>query len=93
LCAKKWDRSGAIELLMPAIQPAELWQERRSLGCIRPADVKIKDRHETISCFGRPMKSFYYDIARREFVATANYRSLVIKFKPSFATKSDRVLV
>src|SRR3970040_127148 len=38
--------SGAIELLMPAIQPAELWQESGRWDDFGPQMLKIKDRHE-----------------------------------------------
>ncbi len=33
---EEMDRAGAFEVLMPAVQPAELWQESQSLGAVRP---------------------------------------------------------
>ena len=44
--------SGAVELLMPAIQPAELWQETGRWQQFGPQMLKINDRHENEFCFG-----------------------------------------
>jgi len=50
---------------------------KRSLGCIRPADVKIKDRHENDFCFD-DMKRLLPILRRREIRSSANYRSTCI---------------
>ena len=49
---EEMDRVGAIELLMPAVQPAELWQESGRWDVFGPQMLKIKDRHERNFCFG-----------------------------------------
>ena len=46
------DRSGAIEVLMPSIQPSELWQESKRWEQFGPQMLKIKDRHKRDFCFG-----------------------------------------
>ncbi|NBS92914.1 MAG: proline--tRNA ligase, partial [Betaproteobacteria bacterium] len=43
---EEMDRTGANELLMPAVQPAELWQETGRWALFGPQMLKIKDRHE-----------------------------------------------
>ena len=43
---EEMNRAGALELLMPAVQPAELWQETGRWDQFGPQMLKIKDRHE-----------------------------------------------
>ena len=71
------DRSGAIEVLMPAIQPAELWQESGRWEVFGPQMLKIKDRHEHDFCFGPTHEEIITDIARREI---KSYRQLPLIF-------------
>ena len=40
------DRAGALELLMPAVQPAELWQESGRWDQFGPELLRLKDRHD-----------------------------------------------
>src|SRR5688572_11696695 len=49
---EEMDATGAIELLMPAIQPAELWRETGRWDVFGPQMLKIKDRHQRDFCFG-----------------------------------------
>jgi prolyl-tRNA synthetase len=46
------DRAGAIEMLMPTIQPAELWRESGRYDAYGPEMLRIKDRHEREMLFG-----------------------------------------
>lgn len=69
--------SGAIEVLMPAIQPAELWQESGRWDVFGPQMLKIKDRHEHDFCFGPTHEEIITDIARREI---RSYRQLPLNF-------------
>jgi len=48
---EEMNKAGAIELLMPAVQPAELWQETGRWDVFGPQMLKIKDRHERDFCF------------------------------------------
>ena len=63
---EEMDRAGAIELLMPAVQPAELWQESGRWGVFGPQMLKIKDRHDRDFCFGPTHEEVISDIVRRE---------------------------
>lgn len=74
---EEMDRSGAIELLMPAVTPAELWQETGRWDVFGPQMLKIKDRHERDFCFGPTHEEVITDIARREI---KSYRQLPINF-------------
>src|SRR6476469_2552480 len=71
------DGSGAIELLMPAVQPAELWQETGRWDVFGPQMLKIKDRHQRDFCFGPTHEEVITDIARREI---KSYRQLPFTF-------------
>lgn len=74
---EEMDRSGGIELLMPAVQPAELWQETGRWEVFGPQMLKIKDRHDNQFCFGPTHEEVITDIARREI---RSYRQLPINF-------------
>ncbi len=71
------NKSGGVELLMPAVQPAELWQETGRWDVFGPQMLKIKDRHENDFCFGPTHEEVITDIARREI---KSYRQLPVNF-------------
>ncbi len=74
---EEMNRAGAIELLMPAVQPAELWQETKRWQKYGPELLRIKDRHERDYCFGPTHEEVITDIARREI---RSYRQLPVNF-------------
>ncbi len=74
---KEMDASGGIELLMPAVQPAELWQESGRWQQYGPELLRIKDRHERDFCFGPTHEEVISDIVRREI---KSYRQLPLNF-------------
>ncbi|PXW86137.1 prolyl-tRNA synthetase [Nitrosomonas sp. Nm84] len=74
---EEMNKSGAIEVLMPAIQPAELWQETGRWDIFGPQMLKIKDRHEHDFCFGPTHEEIITDIARKEI---KSYRQLPLNF-------------
>ena len=71
------NKSCGIELLMPAVQPAELWQETGRWDVFGPQMLKITDRHEKLFCFGPTHEEVITDIARRE---VKSYRQLPLNF-------------
>lgn len=71
------NRAGAIELLMPAVQPAELWEETGRWALFGPQMLKIQDRHKRAFCFGPTHEEVITDIARREI---KSYRQLPLNF-------------
>ena len=74
---EEMDAAGAIELLMPAIQPAELWQESGRWDQFGPQMLKLKDRHERDFCFGPTHEEVITDIVRRDI---KSYRQLPLNF-------------
>ena len=74
---EEMNRAGAIELLMPAVQPAELWQETGRWEVFGPQMLKIKDRHQRDFCFGPTHEEVITDVARREI---KSYRQLPVSF-------------
>jgi len=74
---EEMNNGGGIEMLMPAIQPAELWQETGRWEIFGPQMLKIKDRHDKLFCFGPTHEEVITDIARREI---NSYRQLPVNF-------------
>ena len=74
---EEMNNSGAIELLMPAIHPAELWQETGRWDVFGPQMLKIQDRHDHDFCFGPTHEEVVTDIIRREI---SSYRQLPLNF-------------
>src|SRR5450631_4323672 len=60
------NRAGALELLMPTVQPAELWQESGRWDVYGALMLHIKDRHGRDFCFAPTHEEVITDIARRE---------------------------
>lgn len=71
------NKAGALELLMPAVQPKELWDETGRWAVFGPQMLKIKDRHERDFCFGPTHEEVITDIARREI---NSYKQLPLNF-------------
>ena len=74
---EEMDRAGALELLMPAVQPAELWQESKRWDKYGSLLLRMKDRHERDFCFGPTHEEVITDIARREL---HSYKQLPVNF-------------
>ena len=70
---EEMNRSGAIELSMPAVQPAELWQESGRWEQYGPELLRFKDRHQRDCCFGPTHEEVVSDIVRRD---VKSYRQL-----------------
>jgi prolyl-tRNA synthetase len=69
------ERAGSVELVMPAVQPAELWQESGRWLKYGPELLRIKDRHEREFCFGPTHEEVVTDIVRR---SVTSYRQLPV---------------
>lgn len=74
---EEMNRAGAIELLMPAVQPAELWEETGRWAQFGPQMLKLKDRHKRDFCFGPTHEEVITDLVRREI---KSYRQLPLNF-------------
>jgi prolyl-tRNA synthetase len=74
---EEMDRAGALELLMPAVQPGELWQESGRWQKYGPELLRFKDRHDRDFCFGPTHEEVITDLARREL---KSYRQLPVTY-------------
>jgi prolyl-tRNA synthetase len=74
---EEMDRAGALEVLMPAVQPAELWQESGRWEQYGPELLRLKDRHERPFVIGPTHEEVITDLARREL---KSYRQLPVNF-------------
>ena len=71
------NRAGAVELLMPVVQPAELWQETGRFEKMGPELMRVKDRHDRDFIIQPTSEEVITDIARQEL---RSYRSLPKNF-------------
>jgi len=74
---EEMDRAGAIELLMPLVQPAELWQETGRWDKMGPELLRLKDRHGREFAMQPTSEEVVTDIARSEI---RSYRQLPVNF-------------
>jgi len=71
------NKAGGLEVLMPAIHPAELWQESKRWEQYGPELLRLHDRHNREFCIGPTHEEVITDIARREL---RSYKQLPINF-------------
>ncbi len=74
---EEMNRAGSLEVLMPAVQPAELWQESGRWEKYGPELLRLHDRHEREFCVGPTHEEVITDIARREL---RSYKQLPVNF-------------
>ncbi|QNI02833.1 proline--tRNA ligase [Halomonas sp. SH5A2] len=74
---EEMNRAGAQEVLMPAVQPAELWQESGRWEEYGPELLRLKDRHARDYCVGPTHEEVITDLVRKEI---ASYKQLPINF-------------
>ena len=63
---EEMNRAGAIELLLPGVQPGDLWMESGRWDYYGPELLRFKDRHKRESCLGPTHEEVITDLARRE---------------------------
>ncbi|MBI3773608.1 MAG: proline--tRNA ligase [Gammaproteobacteria bacterium] len=82
---EEMDRSGAQEVLMPAVQPAELWQESGRWDQMGEEMLRLKDRHQRDFCIGPTHEEVITDIIRNEIRSykqlPANFYQIQTKFR------------
>jgi|TARA_B110001450_G_scaffold187661_1_gene175750 prolyl-tRNA synthetase len=82
---EEMDRSGALELMMPVVQPADLWQESKRWNQFGPELLRIKDRHDREFCLGPTHEEVITDIIRSEISSykqlPANFYQIQTKFR------------
>ncbi|AGA35028.1 Prolyl-tRNA synthetase, bacterial type [Thioalkalivibrio nitratireducens DSM 14787] len=82
---EEMNRAGALELLMPAVQPAELWQESGRWDEYGAELLRLRDRHQREFCFGPTHEEVITDLVRREIRSykqlPVNYYQIQTKFR------------
>ena len=82
---EEMDRAGAVEVLMPSVQPAELWQESGRWEQYGPELLRLKDRHDREFCYGPTHEEIITDLMRRELNSykqlPVNYYQIQTKFR------------
>ena len=83
---EEMNAAGALELLMPVVQPAELWQESGRWAKYDEGQLlKFKDRHDRDFCFGPTHEEVITDLARQELKShrqlPVNYYQIQTKFR------------
>ena len=74
---EEMDSCGALEILMPAVQPSELWQESGRWEQYGPELLRLKDRHDREFCFGPTHEEIITDLARKEL---SSYKQLPVTY-------------
>ena len=74
---EEMDNSGAFEVLMPTIQPSELWQETKRWDDYGDLLLQIRDRHERLFCYGPTHEEVITDILRK---SVKSYKQLPVNF-------------
>ena len=74
---QEMQKAGALEVLMPALQPAELWQETGRWEKYGPELARLKDRHDRDFCLGPTHEEIITDLARNEL---KSYKQLPITY-------------
>ncbi|MBZ9568635.1 proline--tRNA ligase [Modicisalibacter tunisiensis] len=98
---EEMDRAGAQEVLMPAVQPAELWQESGRWEQYGPELLRLKDRHDRDYCVGPTHEEVITDLVRREIASykqlPANFYQIQTKFRdeirPRFGVMRSREFI
>jgi prolyl-tRNA synthetase len=74
---EEMNRAGAVELLMPVVQPAELWHESGRWEQFGPELLRLKDRKDADFCLGPTHEEIITDYARKEF---KSYKELPVTY-------------
>jgi len=98
---EEMNRAGALELLMPAVQPSELWEESGRWNEFGPELLRFKDRHQRDFCLGPTHEEIITDIIRNEIRSykqlPANYYQIQTKFRdevrPRFGVMRSREFI
>ena len=98
---EEMNNAGGAELLMPAVQPSELWEESGRWGQFGPELLRFKDRHLRDYCMGPTHEEVITDIARRDLRSykqlPVNYYQIQTKFRdevrPRFGVMRSREFI
>jgi prolyl-tRNA synthetase len=82
---EEMDKSGALEVLMPVVQPSEIWEESGRWQQFGPELLRIEDRHQRSFCLGPTHEEVITDLIRNEISSykqlPANFYQIQTKFR------------
>ena len=87
---EEMNRAGAVEVLLPVVQPAELWQESGRWEHYGPELLRFKDRHQRDFVLGPTHEVSSPSSCAATSRATASCRGTSTRSRPSSATRSAR---
>ena len=95
---EEMNRSGGVELLMPSVQPAELWKESGRWEEYGPELLRMNDRHQRDFCYGPTHEEIITDFVRNDINSykqlPVNYNQIQTKFRdevrPRFGVMRSR---
>ncbi len=98
---EEMNRSGGLEVLMPSVQPAELWQDSGRWEHYGPELLRFHDRHDREFCYGPTHEEIITDLASRELSSykqlPVNYYQIQTKFRdevrPRFGVMRSREFI
>ncbi len=98
---EEMDRAGAQEVLMPVVQPMELWEESGRAPAYGPELLRITDRHNNAFCLGPTHEEVITDLVRNELHSykqlPANFYQIQTKFRdeirPRFGIMRSREFI
>jgi len=74
---EEMNRAGAMEVLMPSVQPAELWQESGRWSAMGDEMLRFRDRHKNEFCYGPTHEEVVCQLVRQDY---RSYRQLPVNF-------------
>lgn len=81
---EEMDKSGALEILMPAVQPAELWEESGRWNMYGDQLLKFHDRHKKEFCFGPTHEEVITDLMRYELRSYKQLPKILYQIQTKF---------
>jgi len=81
---EEMDKSGAMEISMPVVQPSELWEESGRWEAMGPELLRIKDRHDRDFCLGPTHEEVITDLVRNEYSSYRQLPAIIYQIQTKF---------
>ena len=81
---EEMDKSGAMEVSMPIVQPAELWQESERWSQMGPELLRIQDRHKRDFCLGPTHEEVITDLVRNDYSSYKQLPAILYQIQTKF---------
>ena len=81
---EEMDRAGALEILMPALQPAELWEKTGRLTTMGPGMFKLKDRQDRLLALGPTHEEMFTLLVKGEYSSYKDLPLVIYQIQTKF---------